>query len=76
MEQASRRAVKTARATYEGRIMNKFTSLIRSRRAQATVSGILIVLFRDTLGLDAGTATTIVALLMSWVVGDSLKNTE
>ena len=56
--------------------MSKLVSLFRSRRAQATASGILIVLFRDTLGLDAGTATTIVALLMSWVVGDSLKNTE
>ena len=54
----------------------KYLALLKSRRAQAVAGGILTVIFMEGLGLDLKTTALIVGLIMSWVIGDSLKNTE
>ncbi len=55
--------------------MDKVLSLLRSRRAWATVAGVLIVLLHQGLGVDEATATKIVALIGAWVIGDSINKT-
>lgn len=55
--------------------MNKILALFKSRRAWATVAGVLIVLLHQGLGVDEATATKIVALIGAWVIGDSIHTT-
>ncbi len=55
--------------------MDKILSLLRSRRAWATVAGVLVVVLHQGLGIDEATATKVVALIGAWVIGDSIKDT-
>jgi hypothetical protein len=55
--------------------MDKVVALFKSRRAWAVVAGILLVILHQGLGIDEATATKIVVLIGSWVIGDSLHTT-
>ena len=55
---------------------DKIKSLVKSRRFWAAVGGVVVVCLQDTIGLDADTANSIVAVAVAWIVGDSLRVTE
>jgi hypothetical protein len=57
-------------------VMQKVKDLFRSRRFWAAVGGVVVVGLQDVLGLEPATANTIVAVVVSWIVGDSLRTTE
>ena len=56
--------------------MQKVKDLFRSRRFWAAVGGVVVVGLQDVLGLETATANTIVAVVVSWIVGVSLRTTE
>lgn len=45
--------------------------LISSKKLGALLTGILVLVFREVLGLDEGTAQAIAALIVSYIVGQS-----
>lgn len=55
---------------------DKIQALLKSRRFIAAVSGVLVVVFQDVLSLTEEQAVTIVGVIASWIVGDSLNKTE
>ena len=57
-------------------IFNKLLSLLQSRRFWSAVGGVLTVIFQEALGLTPEQAAAIVAIIMSWIVGDSLNKTK
>ena len=59
-------------------MLKKIKALFRSRRFYAAVATIIGVISQDVLGihLDQVTILAIVSVVMSWIVGDSLKKTE
>lgn len=56
--------------------MDKIKTLFKSRRFWTAVGGVIVVALQDTLGIPEGTASTIVAMAVTWIVGDSLRTTE
>ena len=56
--------------------MDKLKTCLKSRRFWAAVGSVVVVVAQDTLGIDVATANTIVAIAVSWIVGDSLRVTE
>ena len=56
--------------------MQKLKDLIKSRRFWAAVGGVVVVGLQDVLGLDPATANSIVAVVVGWIVSDSLRATE
>jgi len=54
----------------------KLKAMLASRRFQAAVIAVTVVVFQDILGMDEQQATTIAALVMSWIVGDSITKTQ
>ena len=56
--------------------MQKIKDLVKSRRFWAAVGGVVVVGLQDVLGLDPTTANSIVAVIVSWIVGDSLRVTS
>ena len=57
-------------------MVDKVKALVKSRRFWVAVGGVITVVLQDTLGIDEGTATSLVALGVAWIVGDSLRVTE
>jgi hypothetical protein len=57
-------------------MVDKVKALVKSRRFWVAVGGVVTVVLQDTLGIDEGTATSLVALGVAWIVGDSLRVTE
>ena len=57
-------------------LFNKFLGVVVSRRFWAAVMGVILILFTDVFGMTEEQAQTIVALIMSWIVGDSLNKTD
>ena len=57
-------------------MMQKIKDLVKSRRFWAAVGGVVVVALQDVLGLEPATANTIVAVIVSWIVGDSLRVTS
>ena len=55
---------------------DKLVALVRSRRFWTAVGGILLLLLQDVIGIEQATAQGIVAMLVAWIVGDSLNKTE
>ena len=53
----------------------KLLALFSSRRFWAAFSGIAVSLMQEKLGVTPEVATQIVAVLIAWIVGDSLKTT-
>jgi hypothetical protein len=56
--------------------LDKLPSLLISRRFLIVVVGILVNYLRDQVGLTEDQAQAITALLVSWVIGDSLNTTK
>lgn len=56
--------------------MMKIQSLFRSRRFWATVATSIFMPIAPAIGMDQNTATVIAGVVASWIIGDSLKNTE
>lgn len=57
-------------------MIDKLKTLVKSRRFWTAVGAIVVVVLNDVLGLPEGTANTIVAMGVAWIVGDSLRATE
>tara|TARA_Y100000310_G_scaffold207703_1_gene208228 strand:- start:233 stop:409 length:177 start_codon:yes stop_codon:yes gene_type:complete len=57
-------------------MIKKIKDLVKSRRFWAAVGGVVVVGLQDVLGLEPATANSIVAVVVSWIVGDSLRTTE
>jgi hypothetical protein len=53
----------------------KLLALFSSRRFWARKMGIAVSLMQEKLGVTPEVATQIVAVLIAWIVGDSLKTT-
>lgn len=43
-----------------------------SKKATAVLAGVLLVVFRDALGLDEATAREIIQLIMTYIVGQGV----
>lgn len=56
-------------------LVDKLLALLESRRFWVAVGGIILLLLQDVVGVDEQTAQGIIALLISWIVGDSLTKT-
>ena len=57
-------------------VMSKVTSLFRSRRFYAAVLGVAITACGKSVGIGPAGGRQIAALLIAWIVGDSIKKTE
>ena len=54
---------------------DKIKALFTSRRFQATVGSVLAVVFQDMLGMSLEQSLTLVAVIQSWVVSDTMRPT-
>jgi len=57
-------------------LQEKITSLFVSRRFQAAIAGMIVVVLHEQFGLPEETATNIVYIIMAWIVGDSITKTK
>jgi hypothetical protein len=55
--------------------IDKLAKLFGSRRFYATIAGLLVVVLQDTLGLSEDTAMEIAAIVIAWILGDSITKT-
>ena len=56
--------------------LQKLAALPVSRRFWAAVMGVVVVYFQDALGMSEVEATTVAGLLASWILGDSISQTQ
>jgi len=56
--------------------MNKLKSLFQSRRFWAAIVAAVLNVIGPTVGLNEDQTLSITALVVAWVVGDSLNKTE
>jgi len=57
-------------------MIDKLKALMKSRRFWTAVGGVFVVVANEAVGLDEATATSVVAIAVAWIVGDSLRLTE
>ena len=57
-------------------MVDKLKSLVKSRRFWTAVGTVVTVALQDVIGIPEETATSIVAVAIAWIVGDSLRTTE
>lgn len=57
-------------------MLDKLKTLIKSRRFWTAVGAVVVICLQDTLGIPEGAANSVVAIGISWIVGDSLRATE
>ena len=57
-------------------MVHKIKCLVRSRRFWTAVGTVVTVALQDVIGIPEETATSIVAVAVAWIVGDSLRTTE
>ncbi len=57
-------------------MVDKFKLLIKSKRFWTAISTLVTVCLQDVIGIPPETATSIVAVAIAWIVGDSLRATE
>tara|TARA_Y100001936_G_scaffold226733_1_gene246390 strand:- start:9673 stop:9846 length:174 start_codon:yes stop_codon:yes gene_type:complete len=57
-------------------MVDKIKSLVKSRRFWTAVGTVVTVALQDVIGIPEETATSIVAVAVAWIVGDSLRTTE
>ena len=57
-------------------MVDKIKTLVRSRRFWTAVGTVVTVALQDVIGIPEETATSIVAVAIAWIVGDSLRTTE
>ena len=56
--------------------MNKLTTLFRSRRFWGAIVAAILNVIGPTIGLSEDQTLSITALVVAWIVGDSLTKTE
>ena len=52
----------------------KLPDVFKSKKAQAVAAGILLVIFKDALGLSAEDATKLVELIMAYLLGQGIAD--
>ncbi len=57
-------------------MVDKIKSLVKSRRFWTAIGTVVTVALQDVIGIPEETATSIVAVAVAWIVGDSLRTTE
>tara|TARA_Y100001970_G_C14226533_1_gene856032 strand:- start:87 stop:260 length:174 start_codon:yes stop_codon:yes gene_type:complete len=57
-------------------MVDKLKALVRSKRFWTAVGTVVTVALQDVVGIPTETATSIVAVAVAWIVGDSLRPTE
>jgi len=57
-------------------MVDKLKSLVKSKRFWTAVGTLVTVCLQDVVGIPPETATSIVAVAVAWIVGDSLRATE
>ena len=57
-------------------MVDKVKSLVKSRRFWTAVGTVVTIALQDVIGIPEDTATSIVAIAVAWIVGDSLRTTE
>ena len=57
-------------------MVEKFKSLVKSRRFWTAIGTGVTIALQDVIGIPEDTATSIVAIAVAWIVGDSLRTTE
>lgn len=59
-------------------VSRKIVALILSRRFWVAMAGVVVLVSRELLGweLDPTTVVSFIGLLISWIIGDSLHNTQ
>ena len=58
------------------KMVEKFKSLVKSRRFWTAIGTVVTIALQDVIGIPEDTATSIVAIAVAWIVGDSLRTTE
>tara|TARA_R110002051_G_scaffold32786_4_gene73939 strand:- start:3182 stop:3355 length:174 start_codon:yes stop_codon:yes gene_type:complete len=54
----------------------KIKTLLKSRRFWTAVGSVVVISLNELLGIPEETASTIMAIGVAWIVGDSLRVTE
>ena len=57
-------------------MVDKVKSLVKSRRFWTAIGTVVTISMQDVIGFPEDTATSIVAIAVAWIVGDSLRTTE
>ena len=57
-------------------MVDKVKSLVKSRRFWTAIGTVVTISLQDVIGIPEDTATSIVAIAVAWIVGDSLRTTE
>lgn len=57
-------------------MVDKVKSLVKSRRFWTAIGTVVTIALQDVIGIPEDTATSIVAIAVAWIVGDSLRATE
>jgi hypothetical protein len=57
-------------------MIDKIKVVVKSKRFWTAVGTVATVCLQDVLGIPPETATSIVAVAVAWIVGDSLRATE
>ena len=57
-------------------MVDKIKSLVKSRRFWTAIGSVVTVALQEVIGIPEETATSIVAVAIAWIVGDSLRTTE
>lgn len=55
---------------------DKINTMFKSRRFWVAVSGVIVIVAQDVIGLSQAQAEPIIAILIAWIVGDSLEKTK
>ena len=54
----------------------KIKAAFNSRRFLLALAGVLAVLLNEQIGLSQEVSTQLAAIIIAWIVGDSLRKTE
>ena len=54
----------------------KIETLLKSRRFWTAVLGVVVVAFKDVLGLDETETMAVGGILITWIIGDSVRETQ
>lgn len=57
----------------KGVAMNKITALLKSTRFWMAVAGVVAVALKETLGLDETQTLAVAAIVVSWIVGETVR---
>jgi hypothetical protein len=55
---------------------DKLIALVQSRRFWVSVGAVVAIAAQDTLGISEQEVNGVIAIVIGWVLGDSLKSTD